>query len=283
MQQKKIMGGERFSPSAVDARRLTAALLALLLVAIACGQPTPAPTPTLFPAATRTPTETPPPSPSYTPTSTPTRTLTPTSTATLSGESATVTQVIDGDTIAVSIGGVEYVVRYIGVDTPERNDPCGPEAAAANAALVGGQTVRLVKDVSETDRYGRLLRYVYVGGLFVNEQLVRDGWARSARYPPDTAFADHFDRLAAQAQAAGLGCWPTGAFGGGAPAPTQPSGAGAAPPAAVCECSANLYNCSDFSTHRQAQACYEYCLSLGAGDVHSLDGDADGIACERLP
>lgn len=278
------MGTRRFL---VGLQRLMLALLTLLLAAATCGQPLPTPTAAPTSTATSLPSPTPSPPPTRTatprPTPTPTLTRTPLPTPTLPGEAAIVTRVIDGDTIAVSIGGVEYVVRYIGVDTPERNDPCGPEAAAANAALVEGQTVWLVKDVSETDRYGRLLRYVFVGGVFVNEQLVRDGWARSRRYPPDTAFADRFDRLAAEAQAAGLGCWPTGAFGGGAPAPTQPSGAGTAPPAAVCECSANLYNCSDFSTHQQAQACYEYCLSLGAGDVHSLDGDADGIACERLP
>ena len=59
--------------------------------------------------------------------------------------------------------------------------------------------------------------------------------------------------------------------------PTQP------PPAAVCECSYDKYNCKDFSTHAQAQACYEYCKSLGRGDIHRLDGDNDGVACENLP
>ncbi len=282
------MGTRRsLAPSVVDLQRLALALLIPLLAAATCGQPPPTPTMTPIPTATLTPSPTPSPQPTRTPTPRPTRTPAPTRTPlptpTLPGEAATVTKVMDGDTIAVSISGVEYVVRYIGVDTPERNEPCGPEAATANAALVEGQTVWLVKDVSETDRYGRLLRYVFVGEVFVNEQLVRDGWARSRRYPPDTAFADRFDRLAAEAQAAGLGCWPTGVFGGGVLAPTQPSGAGSTLPAAACDCSANLYNCSDFSTHQQAQACYEYCLSLGVGDVHSLDADADGNACERLP
>jgi hypothetical protein len=64
-----------------------------------------------------------------------------------------------------------------------------------------------------------------------------------------------------------------------APAPTQAP----AKPAAVCSCSGNLYNCSDFATHAQAQACYNYCLSLGRGDIHRLDADNDGIACESLP
>ena len=51
----------------------------------------------------------------------------------------------------------------------------------------------------------------------------------------------------------------------------------------ACSCSGNTYNCDDFSTHRQAQACFDYCRSLGKGDVHRLDRDSDGSACETLP
>ena len=90
------------------------------------------------------------------------------------GVYATVTRVVDGDTIHVSIGGKDYKVRYIGVNTPEitfgKNEPLGKEAKNYNAKLVDGQTVYLVKDVSETDKYGRLLRYVFVGGTFVNAE-----------------------------------------------------------------------------------------------------------------
>ena len=54
--------------------------------------------------------------------------------------------------------------------------------------------------------------------------------------------------------------------------------------AAVCSCSGDLYKCEDFATHAQAQACYDYCISQGAGDIHRLDGnDNDGLACEGLP
>lgn len=56
------------------------------------------------------------------------------------------------------------------------------------------------------------------------------------------------------------------------------------PQSAVCSCSGNTLNCGDFSTHSQAQACYDYCVSLGRGDVHDIDGnDKDGNACESLP
>jgi len=52
---------------------------------------------------------------------------------------------------------------------------------------------------------------------------------------------------------------------------------------APCDCSGPDLNCSDFSTHAEAQACYEHCLQQGYGDIHGLDGDDDGIACESLP
>ena len=139
------------------------------------------------------------------------------------GEAAArVTHIRDGDTIEVDIDGKEYAVRYIGINTPEiaHNDdetdqPCGADSTAANRALVEGQIVRLEKDVSETDQYGRLLRYVYVGDVFVNEQLVREGWAESAKYNPDTREFDNFRSLEQAAANAGIGCHPTGIFDDG--------------------------------------------------------------------
>lgn len=52
---------------------------------------------------------------------------------------------------------------------------------------------------------------------------------------------------------------------------------------AVCSCSSNSLNCGDFSTHNSAQACYDYCKGQGVGDIHKLDGNNDGNACESLP
>lgn len=67
--------------------------------------------------------------------------------------------------------------------------------------------------------------------------------------------------------------------GGSGTAPTSaPSGGGA-----VCSCAGNIYNCPNFSTRAQAQACFNYCVSLGVGDIHRLDGDNNGLACENLP
>lgn len=131
------------------------------------------------------------------------------------GEDGVVTQVIDGDTIEVRIGEVGYRVRYVGVNTPERDEVCYQEAKNANAALVQGQTVRLVKDQSNTDRYGRLLRYIYVNGLFVNEQLVRDGWAEAVTYEPDSLYKSQFQQLEREAKDGRRGCHPTGIFNDG--------------------------------------------------------------------
>jgi micrococcal nuclease len=128
------------------------------------------------------------------------------------GDLAIVVDVIDGDTIDVNIGGSVYRVRYIGVNTPEADELCSTEATTANAALVEGQAVELVKDMSEIDQYNRLLRYVYVGETFVNAELVRQGWAEAVEYPPDLANAPLFNDLEDAARLQNLGCWPSGVF-----------------------------------------------------------------------
>jgi endonuclease YncB( thermonuclease family) len=133
----------------------------------------------------------------------------------VTGDTAQVTRVIDGDTIDVDINGIGYRVRYIGVNTPERDEICYQPAADANAALLSGKTVTLVKDTSNTDAFGRLLRYVYVGSTFVNATLVVEGWAENAEYPPDTTHAAEFRVLEARAKAANAGCHPSGIFDDG--------------------------------------------------------------------
>ncbi len=126
---------------------------------------------------------------------------------------AQVVRVIDGDTIEVNIGGQIYKVRYIGIDTPETvhptigEEPCGKEASDKNRELVEGKVVKLEKDVSEMDKYGRLLRYVYVGDVFINAELVRLGYAQVATYPPDVKYQDLFLQLQREAREAGRGCW----------------------------------------------------------------------------
>lgn len=147
---------------------------------------------------------------------------------------AVVTRVIVGDTIVAEIGGVEYTVRYIGIDTPETVDPSRPvgcfgeEASARNRELVAEKTVGLEKDVSETDDFGRLLRYVRAGGEMVNEALVRDGYALAATYPPDVRYAELFASLQEAAREARLGLWGPACEAGAATAtPVASPGAGA--------------------------------------------------------
>jgi micrococcal nuclease len=126
---------------------------------------------------------------------------------------ARVVQIIDGDTIYVEIDGSEYSVRYIGIDAPETDsrqaaECLGQAASERNAELVEGEVVGLEKDVSETDEFGRLLRYVWLNpGQMVNAVLVGEGYAESKAYPPDVRHQDLLDQLEATALAEGLGIW----------------------------------------------------------------------------
>lgn len=125
-------------------------------------------------------------------------------------EFAVVTRVIDGDTIELENG---ETVRYIGINTPETVDPrrsveCfGEEASQKNKELVLNKTVRLEKDISDTDRYGRYLRYVYIGDVMVNEVLVSEGFAFSSSYPPDIKYQDVFHEAENDARENNRGLW----------------------------------------------------------------------------
>lgn len=131
------------------------------------------------------------------------------------GEQAVVTNVIDGDTIDVSIDGVGYRVRYIGINTPERDETCYQPAVDANRVLVEGQTVTLVRDQTNTDRFGRLLRHIYVGDIFVDATLINQGFAEAVSYPPNTTNVPYLQGIERTAAAAGRGCHPTGIFNDG--------------------------------------------------------------------
>lgn len=123
---------------------------------------------------------------------------------------ARITRVIDGDTIEIE-GGAR--VRYIGMDAPESVDPrrsiqCfGAESSAKNKELTEGKLVRLEKDISETDRYGRLLRYVYVGDTMINLLLVREGYAHAATFPPDVKYQREFLDAEREARERKRGLW----------------------------------------------------------------------------
>ena len=121
----------------------------------------------------------------------------------------TTVTVIDGDTIKMADG---EKVRYIGVNTPELKEEgkegcLAASARAANERLVRGANVRMEDDVSDKDRYGRLLRYVWAGEVFINETLVAQGLAHATAYPPDTKYQKVFADAEQVARSLKLGMW----------------------------------------------------------------------------
>jgi len=182
---------------------------------------------------------------------------------------ALVVNVVDGDTIDVLIGGTQYRVRYIGIDTPETvhptrgEEPYGREAAAFNRELVLGKTVYLEKDVSETDQYGRLLRYVWLGDDMVNAILVVEGYAQVSTYPPDIKYAGELVALQELARAEGRGLWGA-ATGIEECDPAYPTVCIPPPPPDL--------DCGEIPYRR---------FEVLPPDPHGFDGDRDGIGCER--
>ena len=187
---------------------------------------------------------------------------------------ARVVRVIDGDTIEVDLNGGLYNVRYIGIDTPETKhptrgvEPYGLEAAERNRQLVEGKTVYLEKDVSEMDKYDRLLRYVYVDDVMVNAVLVQEGYAQVSTYPPDVKYTEEFLKLQRQAREEGRGLWagmPVESEGDEEVCdPSYPTVCIPPPPPDL--------DCSDIP-HRE--------FKVLPPDPHRFDGDKDGVGCER--
>jgi micrococcal nuclease len=179
-------------------------------------------------------------------------------------------RVVDGDTIKVRINGQTYTVRYVGMDTPETVAPnrpveyMGPEASAKNKALVSGRQVILVKDISETDKYGRLLRFVLVDGLFVNRELLRLGYAQTITYPPDISCKDAFRAVEKQAREQQVGLWAPGEH------------------FAPCDCNGPDLDCSDFDTQVEAQLCFDYCGGPAEDPFHLHRGNGPRV-CTSLP
>jgi micrococcal nuclease len=207
------------------------------------------------------------------------------------GDVVTVSAIVDGDTIEVSSGDK---VRLIGVDTPETKHPSEPiecfgaQATAHITDLIGpGADVRLVYDVERTDRFGRILAYVYraTDGLFVNLAMVRDGFAVVATFPPNVVHVEEFRAAEQEARENNSGLW--AACGGAGTPVDQPKEPTLAPPSsegrkpgggggAIAD-----RNCGDFSSQEQAQVFYE-AEGGPQQDPHGLDRDSDGQACESL-
>lgn len=115
-----------------------------------------------------------------------------------------VKEVVDGDTIVLLDGSR---VRLIGINTPEYGMYFFEEARDVLEVMVLGKEVILEKDISDTDKYGRLLRYVYAGDLFVNLEMAKRGFANAYTFPPDVRYTEKFLEAERYARKNGLGLW----------------------------------------------------------------------------
>jgi endonuclease YncB( thermonuclease family) len=177
-----------------------------------------------------------------------------------------VTRVVDGDTLELGNG---ETVRLVGIDTPEVGE-CGYDAASvALARLVSGRQARLGRSDEDRDHYGRLLRYVDVGGTDAGLRLIRSGFA-IARYDSRDGYGFHPREpryVAADAASRNVTC-PTPA-----PAPQPLAGGGGACAPGYSPCVPPYppdVDCADVNGP----------ISVTGADPHGLDADNDGVACE---
>ena len=119
-------------------------------------------------------------------------------------EQALVASVIDGDTVELADG---RRVRYLGIDTPESGEYYADEATAKNIELVEDKIVELQSGKRDEDEYGRLLRYVYVDGIFVNAELVAQGYATAYIFDPDDRYSQILVQLEQYAKMKERGLW----------------------------------------------------------------------------
>ena len=119
-------------------------------------------------------------------------------------QTVTVARVVDGDTVELADG---RRVRYIGMNTPERDQPYYKDASDTNRQLVNGKTVQLELDVEPIDKYGRTLGYVWVDGTMANLEIVRQGFANAFTVPPNVRYEAEFRNAERSAREAGRGLW----------------------------------------------------------------------------
>jgi len=129
-------------------------------------------------------------------------------------ETASVLDVLDGDTIDVQLGAAVERLRLIGTNAPENGECYSAEATSGLTDLILGETVYLESDQSDRDQFGRLLRYVWTDDLrHVNELTVEEGWAIAREYPPDTARSYELASAQERAMQAEVGLWAPDACG----------------------------------------------------------------------
>lgn len=200
---------------------------------------------------------------------------------------AKVVRVVDGDTIKLETG---EVVRYIGIDTPETVHPSKPiqcygkEASDKNKELVEGKEIKLEKDVSETDKYNRLLRYVWLGDMLVNEYLVREGYAQSSSYPPDVKYQNKFIEAQKLAKEENKGLWGSVCKVILSPTPKtsqiQTTVSNTNAPTTSTQPVSESFTCSCSKTCAQMSSCEEAQYQLNVCGCKARDADKDGVACD---
>ncbi len=210
-----------------------------------------------------------------------------------SGEYAVV-KVVDGDTVDLSINGKIERVRLIGINTPETVDPrkpveCfGKEASNRAKELLTGKSVKIEADPNgdTRDKYDRLLLYIFLGdGTNYAKKMIMDGYAYEYTYDSAYKYQAEFKQAQKYAQDNKLGLWAPNACPSTTPVPTQTTTTPTQTPTnggQTYTCSSNTYSCTDFTTRAEAQHVFDLCGGA-SNDIHKLDQDGDGEACETLP
>jgi len=198
-----------------------------------------------------------------------------------------VTRVLSSDTIEVLLLNQTYPIRYIGVDAPSILAPAewqGAQAFSFNQNLVEGKNVTLIQDITDIDAEGFYPRYVLIDNIFVNYEMILKGFGVAADFPPDSACANSFIAAQIEAQSNILGIWMATPVPTYTITPTPTITNTPLPPTetreVVCNCLGQRLTCNSFRTQTAAQQCFEYCRSLGYGDIFGLDKNGNGLACE---
>ncbi|WP_153729718.1 thermonuclease family protein [Salinibacillus xinjiangensis] len=203
-------------------------------------------------------------------------------------DTATVSRVVDGDTIEIRYNGKIEDVRLLLVDTPETVHPSkpvqpyGPEASSFAKQTLSGKQVQIEFDGPKRDKYDRLLAYIWLGGKMFNQMLLEKGLARLAYvYDPPYTHYDAYVKAQTKAVNAKKGIWSKDGYVTEDGFASQEEGtSNSSGDSANSEVPDR--DCGDFDTHKEAQAFFE--TQGGPNkDPHRLDRDGNGLACESLP
>ncbi|BAU28996.1 micrococcal nuclease [Aneurinibacillus soli] len=213
---------------------------------------------------------------------------------------ATVVSVTDGDTLKVKMNGKEETIRLLLVDTPETKHPSkpvqpfGPEASSFAHQTLDGKSIEVEIDVSERDKYGRLLAYIWIDGKMFNERLLEKGLARVAYvYPPNIKYVDQFREIQKKAQKTGVGIWSIENYAqeDGFHSETAKNTTTSTPTPKVQPKSEPVKVEVSPTPSGSGEVYYKNCTearAAGAAPIHedepgyrpALDRDHDGVACE---